>query len=1068
MHGSRPIAKLTRPRLHGAVARERLFAYLDDARRDRAAICVVAPPGAGKTTLVASWLDARAARGIWYQIDPGDSDLATFFHYLGQAAAPYGQKGQQQPLPALTPEYLKDVEGFSRRFFRDVFARMPDGAVLVLDNYQEVGPEQALHALVASAVDELPPGIMLMAISRRDPPATYARLIAHERVAIVDWDQIKLTLDEARAIAGARLCVDDAEIQQMHERSGGWAAGLTLLLEGRRRGGPQATILPTGLHGIFDYFAGQIFGQVPDTVQRFLVATALLPQVPVSIARDLTGNERAGAILEDLYHRHLFTHRRPGAEPVYWYHALFRDFLKARADTVLGARHIGEFLSRAARLLEAAGAFDDAFELFREATDWAAAGRLIQRRASDLLSHGRGQTLREWIQALPDEMLEEQPWLLYWLGTSLTPLNQPHAREYLERAFERFRALGDSIGQALSAAGSIDAYVFEWNDFRPVRRWVDALDLLIDRLQLADHPDLEQRVLSSFLLGMLYVAPDHARLPWCVARVTEMLDEDLEVASKFAVATRLLAYCNLTADEARASVAAARGSTLFELADVTPFARLWWLLRLALHSIESGLCEEALALLDDAEHIAIAEGFQHVGNVMSLLWMYRVIAAGTQGDLRATRENAQGLTKLGLPSSPVASYNLCLAAVCRNLAAGKSSALATNESSCVESARSTGMVYLEILALTHRAVGLAASGAPEELAACLSRQRGLARGTCFSSFEIDAEVIYASDLLAKGDMERGFAAIRAAFGRGRLARWRPLNVLRCSPAYREIFAAACEAGIESDYVADLIRRFRIDPPSWATQAWPWRVKVFVLGRFEIHVAGTPLAFNGKVPKKPLALLKALVTFGAHVVSASKLADTLWPDEDGDAARKALEVNVARLRKLLGSQEAVVVSNDTVGLNSKLCWVDAHDFLARSESVDHNFASDSAKACALYGGTFLPGDLDAPWTVPRREHLRDRFIRLIETVGAEAEANGAWGDAVDWYRRGIEVDELAEHFHQGLMRCYRTLGCNAQAMSAYRRLRQTLEAVLGIAPSQATQALAQAIRSEASARTTPDV
>jgi len=59
------LAKLTRPRLHGTVARERLFAVLDEAR-NRTLVCVVGPPGAGKTTLVATWLEARRIPGIWY------------------------------------------------------------------------------------------------------------------------------------------------------------------------------------------------------------------------------------------------------------------------------------------------------------------------------------------------------------------------------------------------------------------------------------------------------------------------------------------------------------------------------------------------------------------------------------------------------------------------------------------------------------------------------------------------------------------------------------------------------------------------------------------------------------------------------------------------------------------------------------------------------------------------------------------------------------------------------------------------------------------------------------------
>ena len=38
------LAKLTRPRLHKAVARERLFALLDEASEHKPAICIVGPP----------------------------------------------------------------------------------------------------------------------------------------------------------------------------------------------------------------------------------------------------------------------------------------------------------------------------------------------------------------------------------------------------------------------------------------------------------------------------------------------------------------------------------------------------------------------------------------------------------------------------------------------------------------------------------------------------------------------------------------------------------------------------------------------------------------------------------------------------------------------------------------------------------------------------------------------------------------------------------------------------------------------------------------------------------------
>src|SRR5258707_14254910 len=94
------LAKTSRPTLATTtVARRRLFRLLDRARR-KPVTWVWGPPGAGKTTLVASYLQARKVRTLWYQLDEGDADVATFFYYLGVAAP-----RRRRPLPLLTSQY---------------------------------------------------------------------------------------------------------------------------------------------------------------------------------------------------------------------------------------------------------------------------------------------------------------------------------------------------------------------------------------------------------------------------------------------------------------------------------------------------------------------------------------------------------------------------------------------------------------------------------------------------------------------------------------------------------------------------------------------------------------------------------------------------------------------------------------------------------------------------------------------------------------------------------------------------------------------------------------------------
>jgi len=82
-----------------------------------------APPGAGKTTLMASYLDARAPAALWYQIDEGDGDLASFFYYMDLASR-RATRSRRKPLAFLTPEYLQGLAAFTRNYFRDCFARL--------------------------------------------------------------------------------------------------------------------------------------------------------------------------------------------------------------------------------------------------------------------------------------------------------------------------------------------------------------------------------------------------------------------------------------------------------------------------------------------------------------------------------------------------------------------------------------------------------------------------------------------------------------------------------------------------------------------------------------------------------------------------------------------------------------------------------------------------------------------------------------------------------------------------------------------------------------------------------
>lgn len=91
-----------------------------------------------------------------------------------------------------------------------------------------------------------------------------------------------------------------------------------------------------------------------------------------------------------------------------------------------------------------------------------------------------------------------------------------------------------------------------------------------------------------------------------------------------------------------------------------------------------------------------------------------------------------------------------------------------------------------------------------------------------------------------------------------------------------------------------------------------------------------------------------------------------------------------------------------------------------------------------------------------ERLRGKFIHALATYGEKLEARGHMDEAIGLYLRGIDADVVVEAFHRGSMRCYRRCGRLTEAVSAYRRLRQTSSVVLGVAPSAQSEALYQEI------------
>ena len=321
-----PEGKLLPPRLGRVFERARLFDMLD-GWSGYPAIWVAAAPGAGKSTLVATWLQSRQRLTLWMQVDPGDADPATFLHALDMLLA--GSATEPVVLPAFRADDLLDLAGWLRRRIRLFLPVLPARWALVFDNHQELPADSPLQQALAQVVSELPPGVLWIFVSRERPPAMYSRALAAQQLALLDAEHLRF--NEIETLALTRLHGRPDAMAEALAAAQGWAGGMTLML----LSSPRQASMP-GLEArqrLFDYFAGEVLAELPVADRDALCQLAYLPGVTDDLATALTGDAQAPALLERLAALSLFIDRRDGRPSVYVFHALFSEFLRKRFET---------------------------------------------------------------------------------------------------------------------------------------------------------------------------------------------------------------------------------------------------------------------------------------------------------------------------------------------------------------------------------------------------------------------------------------------------------------------------------------------------------------------------------------------------------------------------------------------------------------------------------------------------------------------------------------------------------------------------------------------------------------
>lgn len=1009
---NRPV-KLTVPNLPSIAKRKKILKKIEQSHCR--VIWVGAPAGSGKTTLIADYARSFDRRCLWYEVDRGDRDPAVFFQYMAVAASWFLPSDLEIPLFSL--ENQMALEAYTRTFFSKVFGLADGPRLVVFDNVHDVADTGAFLDWIQVGLSHISENMKVVFISRENVPENLLRYNANRQLLVLDWHDLRLDDEECEQII--RLHGHEADAGDLASQIGqlvdGWAAGLILMLQSAGSDGQPLNIsdLKGNLQAPFAYFATEVLRQLPDDHQEILKRTGLLSSFTVKEAEQLCDNAvkadldelcRLNTLIRRTRHPSLPEQNGGNGEQadgtVYQYHPLFRSFLREIVKNDHDRDGVGDLHMRAARIAMAAGRLNEAVELFSEIEYWPGLVALCREHARHMLVSGRQWTLIDWISRIPEEVRDQDPWLLYFFGQSLLILDSKRARKLMIRAHEIFSGDGDLGGRILSWSGVATSYHMEWADFSNAKAW----DALASEFPPLDEDFPDPMIVAEFCKARLDLltwcdlgSPDADEMAERCFQLLTALKEPLHIAQ---VATSVIFFHMMRGNMPAASLAADIMQSRLENAKNNPISYLASRIILCHFMWNCGRMTEALA----AAHQAVLAA-KEIGTSQWDLPVYAARAwvdlaiddrAGTNQALTAVKRVVDPARTMQYAQYLTLSAQLALHEEETSMARH----LAMEAYQLLESAYAPYPLAVAIILLAQ--IHLAQDNF-DDAEALREKLWDLAQATRSRLVLIYANILDAELAMGKGDRADAVAKVGTA-----LAESRKGALLVGAPIAANVITRTCVLALENDVEVDqarwLIQARRLRPPKdgMVPESWPWPIRIETLGRFQVALNGEPLVFTRKAQRRPIDLLKLLCISNEGRASVSHICDCLWPESDGDSAYSAFTSTLSRLKKLLGDDQAVVQRSGMVLINREVCDWDLSrlDQMLRSNQFS---AGHLVQMQNLVSGALLPGDDILPGLETARKSWEYRIKRITKKFAQLAEQNGDVELAGGWHDFGARIN-----------------------------------------------------------------
>ena len=379
------LAHTTPPAMPGNfLSRKSLFELFDT--RTPGATIVVAPPGYGKTTLVAEWSHQNKERVFWATAT-GNEKTADFRNIVFQAV--------RNVIPDFAPWFKPntdlDSKEIFKRFFEDIAALGKD-YVFVLDNGTLSENLNAVK-LAQYMVDIIPDNLHLILIRRTAVELSFFRFAQRGNLNLISATDLKFDEDEIGSIASLNgLDSSDPEIDSTLKLANGWPVCVQLLAKNYSKGmrSTNFSIKMASPMEPLRILTTETFNMLSVVEQEQLMKLSILKEFDLDTAKIILGKDHSIQYLNRISSDGFLTIDE-SANPRYEFNTIFRETIQQLAaekgiDLAPTRKHLMEYFIFRKMISEAV---EQAFEL----NDFIKMHVLLKEHSRQLTATGQGDQM---------------------------------------------------------------------------------------------------------------------------------------------------------------------------------------------------------------------------------------------------------------------------------------------------------------------------------------------------------------------------------------------------------------------------------------------------------------------------------------------------------------------------------------------------------------------------------------------------------------------------------------------------------------------------------------------------